>query len=175
MNTNFLIEALKYLGEDVLLSKLSPVFFVNQYQGGVLLRRGKFCRDLQVGWNFKIPIVDRFLTCTSTLETVLIANVNITTKDGKAITVSTSFEYHIHNPKQFLLDTNDAPSNIKDVAMGCIADCLIDCEWDDISKRKTNNAIKKTLNQELNQYGVTVTRFWFTDVITTKVFTLFQQ
>lgn len=175
MDSNFLIEALKYLGEEVLLHKVSPLFFVNQYQGGVLLRSGKYHKDLKHGWNFKLPVTDRFLTCTTTLETAFISNVNITTKDNKPCTVSASFEYRIEDCKKYLLDTNDAPTNIKDVGMGCIADSLIDTTWDDISKRKTMNEIKRTLNKELSTYGVLVTRFWFTDITITRVFTLFNQ
>ena len=175
MDSNFIIEAIKYLGEDVLLSKISPGFFVNQYQGGILLRRGIYKRDLKAGWNFKLPIIDRFLTCVTTLETAFITNVNITTKDTKACTVSACFEYNVTDCKKYLLDTNDAPTNIKDVGMGCIADALIDSDWEEISKRKTINEIKRTLNKELSTYGVSVTRFWFTDITITRVFTLFRQ
>lgn len=171
----WIIELLRYLGEQVLLEKISPVFFVYQYQKGVLLRRGIFLRLLKHGWNWKAPVIDRYHVCNAVLETMFITNVNITTNDNKPCTVSCCFEYAIADERKWLLDANDAESNIKDISMGVIADILFDLDWVDLSKRRTLNSIVRKLNDSFDLYGVTVKRFWFTDLTQTRVFTLFNQ
>jgi hypothetical protein len=172
---NFLLEIFKFLTEDVLLEKLSPVFYLNQYHKGVLLRRGVFVRELHTGWNFKLPITDRFLTCNSQADTYYLSNVNITTTDDITASVSACFEVWITDPFKYLLEANDAPSNIRDIAMGVLAGELIDLNWDEISRRKTLNAIMRNLNRDLKSYGVEISRFWFTDITKTRSFTLINQ
>lgn len=172
---NFLLEIFKFLTEDVLLEKLSPVFYLNQYHKGVLLRRGVFVRELHTGWNFKLPITDRFLTCNSQADTYYLSNVNITTTDNVTASVSACFEVWVTEPFKYLLEANDAPSNIRDIAMGVLAGELIDLNWDEISRRKTLNAIMRNLNRDLKSYGVEISRFWFTDITKTRSFTLINQ
>ncbi len=171
----WLIELLKYLGETILLDRISPVFFMYQYQRGVLVRAGVYVGNLKPGWNFKRPVTDRFIVCNAALETMFASNINITTSDGKSCTVSSCFEYTVIDEYKFLILANDATSNIRDISMGCIADNLIDLNWADINRRKTINDIKRTLNKDLDQYGINVLRFWFTDLTTTRVFTLVNQ
>ena len=171
----WLIELLKWLGEQVLLEKVSPLFFVYQYQKGVILRRGIFLRTVKAGWNRKLPITDRYHVVNAALETMFITNVNITTADNKPCTVSCCFEYVIEDEKKWLLDANDAESNIKDISMGVVADILFKQDWEDIRKRKTINSIVRDLNNSFEGYGATVKRFWFTDLTQTRVFTLFNQ
>lgn len=172
---NFILEILRFLTEEVLLEKLSPVFYMNQFHKGVLTRRGIYVRELVHGWNFKWPLIDRFLTCNSLPDTYYLSNVNVTTADNQTVSVSSCLEVIVTDPYKYLLEANDAASNIRDISMGVLAHELIDLNWEDINRRKTFNAIHRSLNRDLQSYGVEVLRFWFTDVTKTRSFTLINQ
>jgi regulator of protease activity HflC (stomatin/prohibitin superfamily) len=64
---------------------LSPIFIVRDFESGVLLRLGKYKKDLSVGVNFKFPLIDEIYKVVRTIDTFHVNPVNITTLDNKRI------------------------------------------------------------------------------------------
>ncbi len=175
MDGNILIELFKYLGDEVLLQKVSPVYFVYGYQRGILLRNGVYKKDVRPGVNYKFPVIDRFHVVNSAVDTVKIDPIPIVTHDGQQVSVRPILKIRITSAKANLYDTNDALSNLKDVAGGVIANYLTDCDWKDIKDKSTLTKIKNTLKNECAEIGYLIEKVYFERIVTTRVFTVFKE
>lgn len=141
----------------------------------MLLRLGKYSRDLETGWNWKLPLIDEVHTVITTTDTFHVAAVDITTLDGKQVSVEPIVKFEIVDPKKYLLDVNAAADNLHDVTRGIIADYLTDCEWEEIKKKTTLTEIKNKLKGECDEIGVKVYKVYFGRIVTTKMFTVFKE
>ena len=153
---------------------LSPVLVLRCYESGVLLRLGKYNRNLKEGINFKIPLIDEVHIVISTIDTFHISPVDITTIDNKQVSVEPIIKFDITDPKKYLVDVNEAAGNIHDIARGIIADYLTDCTWDDIKKKTTLTAIKNALKKECDDMGINIYKVYFGRIVTTKMYTIFK-
>ena len=156
-------------------NELMPFFIINDYEQAIILRGGKFKKQLNSGWYLKYPFYDTVISAIVTKNTFHVANVNVTTLDGKTISVGPIIEYDVADVKKYLLDVNEAISNAHDVARGIIADYLTDCVWEDVKKKTTLTEIKKKLKTEFSLMGINVTKVLFGDISITRVFTLFRE
>lgn len=168
------IRLLEWLGEKW-RDYLAPVFIVRTYESGILLRLGKYNKDLKEGVNFKIPFIDEIHTVIRTVDTFHVNPVDITTLDGKQVSVEPIVKFEIIDPKKFILDVNDGSSNLHDITRGIMADYLTDCEWDEIKKKTTLTAIKNSLKAECDEIGVKVYKIYFGRIVTTKIYTVFKE
>ena len=168
------IRLLEWLGEKW-RDYLAPVFIVRTYESGVLLRLGKYKKDLTEGVNFKIPFIDEIHTVIRTVDTFHVTPVDITTLDSKQVSVEPIVKFEIIDPKKYLLDVNDGSSNMHDITRGIIADYLTDCEWDEIKKKTTLTAIKNSLKAECDEIGVKVYKVYFGRIVTTRIYTVFKE
>lgn len=146
---------------------------VNQFEEGVLLSWGKFKRILKPGTHLKWPIMDYCYSTIVKYDTISIDEVNITTSDGLTITIGCIIEYDVEDVRKFLIETNDAKSNMKDVCRGVLSNVLEDCTWDEITKKTTMNKVKRMLESKYNDMGVRMKDVMFTDKCKTKALKLF--
>ena len=169
-----LIRLLEWLG-DKWETNLAPYFILAEYEGGVLLRLGRYKKELKKGSNWKIPLIDTIVTTNVMTNTYAISNVNITTLDNKTISVSAVLEIDIFDVKSYLIDTNDADTNAADLARGIIADYLTDCTWEEVKDKKTLTKIKNKLKPEFAEMGISVNKLLFGDIAITRTFTLIKE
>jgi len=174
LDGNILISTLEWVGEKW-KDYISPVIILRCYEGGVLLRIGKYKHELKEGWNWKLPIIDEIHTVIKTIDTFHVAAVDITTLDGKQVSVEPIIKFDIVDFKKYLVDTNNASDNLHDVVRGVIADHLTDCNWDEIKDKKTLTQIKNKLKNEADDVGVNIIKVYFGRVVTTKMFTVFKE
>lgn len=171
---NLLITTIQWLGEKW-KDYLSPIVVLKCYEGGVLLRLGKYKKELKEGINWKIPIIDEIHTTITTIDTFHISPVQITTIDNKQVTIEPILKFDIVDVKKYLLETNEAIGNIKDVSKGVIADYLTDCSWEQIKEKKTLTAIKNKLKSECDELGINIYKVYFGRIVSTKVYTVFKE
>jgi regulator of protease activity HflC (stomatin/prohibitin superfamily) len=169
-----LIRLLEWLG-DKWETNLSPYFIISDYEGGVLLRLGKYKKTLKRGSNWKYPLIDSIVSTNIAINTYAISNVNITTLDNKTVTVSGILEIDIFDVKKYLIDINDADSNAADLARGIIADYLSDCTWEEVKDKKTLTKIKNKLKPEFAEMGITVRKLLFGDIAITRMYTVIKE
>lgn len=150
-----------------------PIIFILEYKQGVMLRGGKFNKILNAGWHLRIPFVDDYLSENVMTDTMQIKEVNITTLDGKTVTIGCEFELTITNIYLALIATNDWRSNLHDMCQGILSDHLEDLNWEDIRKKTNKNSIAKKIKDRALEMGITTNNFNFTDKATSRVFKLF--
>jgi regulator of protease activity HflC (stomatin/prohibitin superfamily) len=153
---------------------LSPVIILRCYEVGVLLRLGNYKKNLKKGLNWKIPIIDEVHTIISTIDTFHVSPIDITTIDNKQVSVEPIIKFEITDGKKYLIDMNDAASNLRDVSRGIIADYLSDCEWEAIKKKSTLTIIKNALKKECDDMGIYIHKVYFGRIVTTKVYTVYK-
>jgi regulator of protease activity HflC (stomatin/prohibitin superfamily) len=171
---DLIIRTLEWLA-DKWHEYLSPYVILRDYEGGVLLRLGKYKNNLKTGVNWKLPIIDEVHTVITTTNTFHVANVNITTTGGETISVGVIIEYDITDVKKYILDVNEAESNAHDIARGVIASCLTEYTWEDVKQKTTATVVKNKLKKQFDDMGINIHQLIFGDVAKTRVFTIFRE
>lgn len=150
-----------------------PIFFILEYEQGVVLRAGTFLKVVKPGWHLRIPFVDDYFTDNVTFDTIDIREVNVTTLDGKTLSVGCKLDIEISDIKLALVNTHDWRSNLIDICRGIISDHLEDCNWEDIRKKTVKNAIEKRIQKRAEEMGINVTNLFFTDKALSRVLKIF--
>lgn len=145
---------------------------LNQYEGGVILRLGKFNRVMKESWNWKLFMFEECHTCITKPDTMHIEGINITTIDGKPVSVGAIIEFDIQDVKLFLLEYNETLSNAHDITRSVVADYLSDCTWEEVKKKSTWTGIKNKLKSEYERMGMKLYFINYGDCTITKVITL---
>ena len=169
-----IIKILEWLAQ-IWSQHLSPFIILSDYEEGVTLRMGRYHKNLVKGINFKMPLMDYTMTIIVTKDTYHVANVNVTTLDGKTISVGCIVEFEITDVRKFFLDVNEAFGNAHDITRGVLADYLSDCDWVDVKKKTTLTQIKNKLKPQMEAMGITITQVMFGDIVQSRVFTLFKE
>ena len=147
-----------------------PFIIIPVYERGVRLRVGKNPTVLSAGWHWKIPFLDHVHTCIITIDTMATHAVHLTTKDNKTITVTPVIEFEIEDALKWIIYTNDAITNLHDLARGEVADYLSDTNWEDCTKKPTATAIKNKLANKVKDMGAKIHRVVLADIAVSKVF-----
>lgn len=146
-----------------------PIVFINEYQRAVLLRAGSYIKSFNKGWYFKIPFIDTILIDICTIDTMVTKSVHITTIDDKTITAVPVVEYEIVDIKKFMIDTNDARTNMHDIVRAAISDYLTDCTWEECKLKRTINHITRKVKEQCEPMGICVSRVMLTDMCVSRV------
>lgn len=152
-------------------NNLLPFVVLNQYEHGVILRLGKWRKDIEAGVTWKIPFVDTVLHCHNTVTTMAIRNQSLTTKDDHPITIESIVKYKIINAKKFLLEVEDSVDAINDITQGKIKGIVTHLNWDEVRELK-DEQIKKEVTTEALQWGVKIYYITITSLTKTRVYKL---
>lgn len=163
-----LIEFLLNIIEQVL-----PFFIIHEYEMGVMYDAGKFHKIVGPGFHWKYPFIDSFQKDNVVQDTMWIKEVNITTLDGKTVTVGCEFDLEITDIYKAINDTNNWRDNMHDIARGILSDTLEDIHWDEIRKKTTKNRIANRIHQRALEMGITTSNFNFTDKAISRAYKLF--
>jgi regulator of protease activity HflC (stomatin/prohibitin superfamily) len=152
-----------------------PIVFIYTYESAVVFRAGKSRRILKPNnWYFRIPFLDDIIIDNVALDTMSLKEVNVTTLDGKTITLSCEFDVRIVDIYKAIALTNDWKSNLIDISRGIISDYIEDCNWEEIRKKTTKNAIEKRIQKKAETIGVEISDFNFTDKVIGRALTIFK-
>lgn len=143
---------------------------IYDFEEGVLYRNGKFRKKMHPGIHPRIPFFDDYRKVNIRSETFQIAPINITTTDGKTISVSATYERHIHDSIRFIQQFNGPDGNLHDLSRGIMANYLTECTWEQTKTKDTQAVILNRLTEECNRMGVTVTKFAITDIALSRMF-----
>lgn len=109
---------------DLILSSLQliwPLAVIDEYERGIVLRLGRFNRDLQSGLHWLWPFgIETILKTNVCVETVDLEPQSLTTKDTLAVVFRASVSFSVTDARKFLLEVENASSVIQDAATGHI-------------------------------------------------------
>lgn len=141
-----------------------PFEVVLAFEGGVMLRAGKYQRTLGPGWHWKIPFVDYAITAHTTITTIQLRPQTLTTKDGVQVVIGSIVKYKIADPKPFLLDIWDSTDVLADVTLGAIKGVVNSLTYDELIAAPAEQQVLDQVRRECNQFGFRINRVTFTDM-----------
>ena len=139
-----------------------PFKIVDQWEGGVHLRVGKFYKVVYPGLNWKIPFFDKFWVTPVITQTVNLSPQTLTTMDEKSIVLTTIVRYHIFNVQSFLLNVMHANDVLIDMTQGIIRDIVETTNWEDLVD--LTNLVTPEVNKEVIEWGIVVEAVKFPDL-----------
>lgn len=165
-----LIDFLLNVLEDVL-----PVYFVKQYDNGILLRMGKFVRVVKPGVVYKIPFIDKIETSTVVTTTLSVPTQSVITLDRKNLVVKAVVKYKISDVELFLLNVYDAADAISDITQAIVKEQISSKTFDECIQNDFDNTVTKKLRVEVKKWGIEVDRVTLTDIGQIKSLRLFNE
>lgn len=123
-------ELLVKLWETLLLwwGFITPFHVLGDDEVGLVRRVGKFHRFLEPGFNLKIPILESVKYETSALDSTVLHEQSLTSKDGKSVSLKGVLTYRIVDARKYILGVATTVSVMNDV--GCVVLANLVPEYD---------------------------------------------
>jgi regulator of protease activity HflC (stomatin/prohibitin superfamily) len=146
-----------------------PFAIINEYEHGIILRLGKWHKNIEAGFIWKIPFFDCVMHCHNTVTTMAIKNQSLTTKDEHQITIETIVKYKISNAKKYLLEVEDSIDAINDITQGKIKELIINRNWEEVKSLK-DIEIKDLVSKEASEWGIKIYYITITSLVKARVY-----
>lgn len=159
---------------DLLISSIQFFQFsdnVKEWEGGIVLRYGKFHRVAKKGWNWIIPFYVEHVFVTGVVdEPMEIGPLSLMTKDGKGVVVTAMMVSTVEDVRKFLTTLEGGNVGAMRIAKGVLAEVVQSHTYEELSrtvgedgeqdepKKRWSIATKLTnrLRKRLEQYGAGV-------------------
>ncbi len=135
----------------------NPLFIIDQYDMGVVLRVGKYSRTVSPGLHIRWPCsIEREMFDTVVRTTSYLDVQSITSKDQKPLNINAILVYKIGNIKRWLLEVDDAEEALHDITYGIITELAEETMWADIMKPSFMEEVTATVQAEAVTWGARV-------------------
>jgi len=161
-----LVDLLVRFSMDIL-----PFVIVEQWNGAVQLRYGKFIKVLYPGIHFKIPFFDSIIECPVITQSVNLPSQTLTTLDDESIVLKSIIRYKVSNIQTYLLGVMHANDVLIDTTQGMIRDVVELTTWEDLVD--VNETITDKVKEYVVRWGIEVEAVTITDLGIVKSFRIF--
>lgn len=152
---------------DLLLDSLGLFKFweiVDEYEGAVVLRLGRFHRVLDPGFHWVIPFnIERTMGDIVKPTTHALKPQSLTTSDGVGVVVSGIITRTITDIRTALLECEGVETVITDSADGVIASQVRNATWEELHTDEFAAKVKSAIHKRAKEYGVSIQRFQWHD------------
>jgi len=160
------VDLLVRFGRDML-----PFVIIEQWNGAVQLRCGKFIKVLSPGIHFKIPFFDSIIECPVITQSVNLPSQTLTTLDDESIVLKSIIRYKVSNIRTYLLGVMHANDVLIDTTQGMIRDVVELTTWNDLVD--VNETITNEVKEYVVRWGIEVEAVTITDLGIVKSFRIF--
>lgn len=143
---------------------LRPAVVVSDFEGGVILRFGRYNREIKPGLHWKFPIADISMVTSTVITTMALRPQTLTTKDDQTIVLSAIVKYHISDVRSYLLDIWDSADVINDLTLGTIRKIVASVNYRDLQGHLIEEDVLETIKVEASRYGVDIHKVTFSDL-----------
>jgi len=161
-----LVDLLVRFGMDAL-----PFVIIEQWNGAVQLRCGKFIKVLSPGIHFKIPFFDNVIETPVITQSVNLPSQTLTTLDEQSIVLKSIIRYKVSNVRTYLLGVMHANDVLIDTTQGMIRDVVELTTWEDLVD--VNETITDKVKEYVVRWGIEVEAVTITDLGIVKSFRIF--
>jgi len=152
-------------------NQLMPWVIIEEWNGAVQLRYGKFIKVLYPGIHFKIPFFDSVIECPVITQSVNLPSQTLTTFDEQSIVLKSIIRYRVSNVRTYLLNVMHASDVLIDTTQGMIRDVVELTRWDDLVD--VNSQITNEVKEFVIKWGIEVEAVTITDLGIVKSFRIF--
>jgi len=147
-----------------LWEQISPAEIIKAYEGGVVLRFGKYHRTVAPGLCWKWPVIEHLITTNTCITTLRLLPQTLTTRDGHSVVIGAIVKYQITDPKPFLLDIWDSIDVLADVTMGAVKNTVNAVGYADLVANEVDRQVIDAVRKEVNRFGLKIHNITFTDM-----------
>jgi len=161
---------------DVLLQCVGwfvPFVVIDEFERGVVLRFGRFQRELEPGFHWIIPLeVDKVLVDNVVPRTVDLKVQALTTRDGKTVDARGVVTASIRDIKKAALEVEGVDHALEDSCYGAIGQAIMRSTWAEMQTDEFSDALTKACREQANKYGIKIHRVQLADLATAYVIRL---
>jgi len=140
-----------------LFESLVPFVIIFPFERGLLIRLGKFKRELAPGFHWCLPFhFDTILHEHITVRTEHLAGLATTTADGKSVGFDAIVTYRISNLEKALLEVTDLKDVVADTCTGQIGTTLAEANWESICHGEVLDNLAAVCRKRGWKYGVEI-------------------
>ena len=148
--------------------------FVDAWEEGVLLRRGKFIRTVGPGIIFHVPFeIDEIYVLNVKPAALELEEQSLTTGDNKRIVCRGVLMWSIRDIKKCIIDVENAQKTLGDIAVGVIQEMVEQQDWDYIRTPEFRSDMKKAIQKQSRKWGITVSTVKFQDLTLAATYRIF--
>jgi regulator of protease activity HflC (stomatin/prohibitin superfamily) len=137
---------------------------VRSYEGGVILRFGKFHRMGNLGFNWLWPFsIEELHFDHIVLRSSAVGPQSVTTKDGVNAVISIVVMFRIDDVKQWLLELDHGPTVLDNLACGLMSRKVMDHTWDELVAMDLADELAKIVRRQAKKLGVDIIQVQVTD------------
>lgn len=149
---------------------------VDAYQRAIVLRLGKFHRELDPGFHWVWPLgVECAIAHTVVSSVHSLSPQSVTTADGHSCVVQAIVTWRVRDVRALLLDIEDADHALLDASHGIIATHIAGATWADVSTAGFLDNAAKEIRKRAFRWGVEVQQVQFSDLQRCKSLRLWQE
>ena len=143
---------------------LRPLVVVDDYEGGVILRFGRYKRDLTPGLHWKLPLADNAIMTSTVTTTMALRPQTLTTRDDQTVVLSAIVKYNISDTRAYLLDIWDSADVLNDLTLGAIREIVASVDYGDLRGQLIEAEVLGNIKDEACRYGVNIHKVTFSDL-----------
>jgi len=143
---------------------LRPIVVVTDFEGGVILRFGRYNREIKPGIHWKYPLADNAMITSVVTTTMALRPQTLTTKDDLTIVLSAIVKYHISDVRSYLLDIWDSADVINDLTLGAIRKIVASVDYEDLQGHLIEEEVLSIIKNDASRYGVDIHKVTFSDL-----------
>lgn len=143
--------------------QLAPFVVLDPYQGGVILRLGKYHRTIGPGLSWKIPVVESCIDVPTCITTMRLPPQTLTTRDGVGVVAACVVKYAIRDPQPYVTEILDQADVLADVTMGATLTAVAEMTYDDLRVALPERRVLDSLRKQVNRFGFRIESVTFTD------------
>lgn len=138
------------------------------WQKGVRVRAGRYVKVLPPGLYFKVPFIDQVYFVFLRLRTLTTPKQDLTTVDGKNVTITIHVAYEIEDPLILMQTLYRPGQTIADLAQAAAASYISKIKIVDLNIPDLEEQITTKLN--LEQYGLKCLRCYIGNYVLTRAY-----
>ncbi|MEK9723560.1 MAG: SPFH domain-containing protein [Rhodospirillaceae bacterium] len=152
---------------------LLPLFIVQEYEGAVHLRLGRFYRTVEPGIYWKIPFgLDLIHRTNVKPGPATMRAQSLVTADGVDVVIQARIIWSVSDVRTFLIEIEGEDAILSDAVYGVITEQVAAANWDDIRTEAFRHACHKAARARARKLGASVDNLYFSDVARMQSFRL---
>lgn len=146
---------------------------VDQWERGVVLRLGRFHREIGPGLAWIVPLfVDRVWTITVVADPEKLEEQTLTTEDGKVVTLRAVVTFRVVDVRKALLDVTTVKRSLEDACSGEIGRLVSEERLENLTAKRFWTKLTKACHERGAEWGIAIERVQLSDIAVSKNFRL---
>jgi len=139
---------------------ISSITIIQEYELGVLMRLGRYRKNLGPGLHLVFPFVSRIYRVDTRVQTLDLGRHEVMTKDLSPTVIETMVQYKMEQPQHSLLKYDKYRTSVSQISHSTIRKLFLQYELEEIYRRQTeiNDLYRRNLEKEFAPMGIVVVR-----------------